>query len=148
MTRGGPARVAGFTLIEIILVLVVLAVAGALAVPAIQPAIDAVRAEAGARRVASFLDDARRRAVLGRTELTVSCRQREGELELGAPGAEGKVFRIPEALTIVSCRPESLRYFPQGAATGMSLALRDRAGRERLVSVGAFTGLARIESPP
>lgn len=148
MTRGRPARDAGFTLVEIILVLVVLAVAGTLALPAIQTAIDSVRAEAGVRRVASFLDDTRRRAVLERAEKVVRCRQREGDLEVGPPGGAAKPFAIPEPLSLVSCSPETLRYFPQGAASGIALTLRDGTGRERRVSVGAFTGLARIEDRP
>jgi len=129
-------------------VLAVLALASVLVVPAVQPALDAVRAEAGIRRTAAFLDDARRRSVLERKTLTVRCRFRENQLELGRPGGEPAIFRIPEPLTLAECRPELLRYFPQGAATGMALSLRDPRGRERLISVGSFTGLARVEDQP
>ena len=53
---------------------------------------------------------------------------------------------MPEAVAIVSCRPEELRYFPQGSATGMTLLLRDRRGRERSLTVGTFTGLSRVDA--
>lgn len=145
MTRVGPAAAAGFTLIELALVLVLLAVAGVMAAPAIQPALDSVRSEAAARRTATFLDDARRRAVLERRVLLVLCRPGEERLVLSGAAAGEKVFPVPEALEIVSCSPEELRYFPQGSATGWTLLLRDRRGRERTLSVGSFTGLSRID---
>lgn len=125
--------------------LALLALAGVLIVPTVQPALDAARAEAGARRTAAFLDDARRRSVLERTSLTVRCRLRENLLELEAEGKEPQAFRIPEPLALAECRPEQVRYFPQGASTGISLSLSGPRGRERRVSVGAFTGLARLE---
>ncbi len=136
----------GFTLIEIVLVLVLLAVAGVLAVPAIQPALDSVRAEAAVRRAASFLDDARRRAVLERRVLVVHCRPDEGRLVLLGAASGERPFQMPPAVAIVSCRPEEVRYFPQGSATGMTLVLRDKGGRERRLGVGAFTGLSRIDA--
>ena len=142
---GGCAAVEGFTLIEIVLVLVLLAVAGVIAAPAIQPALDSVRAEAAVRRVSSFLDDARRRAVLERRALVVLCRPAEGLLVLRGAASGERAFPVPPAVAIVSCRPEEVRYFPQGSATGMTLLLRDGGGRERSLSVGSFTGLSRVD---
>ena len=142
---GDSKTAAGFTLIEIVLVLVLLAVAGVVAAPAIQPALDSVRAEAAVRRTASFLDDARRRAVLERKVLVVHCRPGEERLVLLGAASGERVFQVPPAVSIVSCRPEELRYFPQGSATGMTLLLRDRGGRERSLGVGTFTGLSRID---
>jgi len=138
--------VPGFTLIEIVLVLVLLAIAGVVAAPAIQPALDSVRAEAAVRRTASFLDDARRRAVLERRILVVHCRPDEERLELLGGVSGERVFPVPAAIAIVSCRPGEMRYFPQGSATGMTLLLRDRGGHERRLSVGTFTGLSRIDA--
>lgn len=141
-----PGAGPGFTLIEIVLVLVLLAVAGVVAAPAIQPALDSVRAEAAVRRTASFLDDARRRAVLERKVLLVQCRPDENHLVLLGAAAGERSFRIPPAIAIVSCRPEEMRYYPQGSAGGMTLLLRDRGGRERTLGVGAFTGLSRVDA--
>lgn len=117
-----------------------------MAVPALLPALDSVRAEAAIRRTASFLDDARRRAVLERKVLVVRCRTEDDELMLDGGAAGEKIFPVPEAVALVSCRPEELRYFPQGSATGMTLLLRDRRERERSLSVGIFTGLSRIDA--
>lgn len=142
-----PAR-AGFTLIEIILVLVVLAIAGVLVYPALQPSLESARAESAARRTAAFLDDVRRRSVLGRAEIEVRCRPREGRLELSGAASGPRTFQVPEEMSLVSCRPDRLRYFPQGSSTGMALLLRDQRGRERRVAVGAFTGLASIGEAP
>jgi prepilin-type N-terminal cleavage/methylation domain-containing protein len=146
-SSGPSAPAAGFTLIEVVLVLVVLAIAGVIAVPALQPALESTRAEAAARRTAAFLDETRRRAVLGRKELEVRCRPRNERLERVAGAGEPEIFRIPEQLALASCTPASVRYFPQGSSTGLTLLLRDRRGRERRVSVGSFTGLAQVEAP-
>ena len=128
------------------LVLVLLAVAGVVVAPAIRPALDSVRAEAAVRRTASFLDEARRRAVLERKELVVHCKPGEGRLVLLGAASGERAFPVPPAVEIVSCRPEKMRYFPQGSATGMTLRLRDRGGRERSLTVGTFTGLSRIDA--
>jgi hypothetical protein len=119
-----------------------------MAAPALQPALDSVRTEAALRRTAAFLDDARRTAVLERRVLEVQCQPGEERLVLRGAAAGERTFRVPEPLTIGSCRPEQVRYTPQGAASGMTLALRDRRGRERSLSVGAFTGLSRIDAVP
>jgi len=125
--------------------MVVLAIAGAIAMPSIRPALDSVRAEAAVRRTAAFFDDARRRAILERRVLVVACREQERRLVLRGAAAGELVFSVPDAVTIESCRPEEVRYLPQGSATGMTLLLRDGGGRARSLSVGAFTGLSRIE---
>jgi hypothetical protein len=114
----------------------------------LQPALESARAEGAARRTAAFLDDARRRAVFGRRELEVRCNPRAGRLELLGETAEAKEFPIPEQVSLVTCRPQRVRYFPQGSSTGMTLLLRDLRGRERQLTVGAFTGLASVDFPP
>ena len=121
-------RGAGFTLIEIVLVLLVLAIAGVMAVPALQPALETVRAEAAARRTAAFLDDARRRAVLERRVLVVPCRPDEGRLVLrGARRRASGVSRCRTRWRSSPAGPRRVRYFPQGSSTGLTLLLRDRA---------------------
>ena len=128
--------------------LVLLAIAGVMAAPAIRPALDTIRAEAAVRRTASFLDDARRRAILERRVLIVQCRLEEKQLVLSGVSSGESVFSVPDAVSLLSCRPETLSYFPQGSATGMILRLRDRRDRESRLSVGAFTGLSRVEKVP
>jgi hypothetical protein len=127
-------------------VLVLLAVAGAVVAPALRPALDSVRAEAAVRRTASFLDDARRRAVLERRVLVVHCKPAEERLVLLGAAAGERAFPVPPGAAIISCRPEEMRYFPQGSSTGMTLLLRASGGRERSVAVGTFTGLSRIDA--
>lgn len=129
-----------------------LSIAGVLAYPALQPALLAVRGEAAARRTAAFLDDVRRRAVMGRKPLTVSCLTEENRLVVREDGRAGEepavTFAVPEHADLVSCKPEEVRYLPQGYASGFTLTLRDRRGQAYEVTVGAFTGLARLERAP
>lgn len=146
-SASAPART-GFTLIEIVLVLVVIAIAGVLAYPALQPALESARAEGATRRTAAFLDDVRRRSVLGRATLDVRCLVDEGRLDVLGAKEGPREFRVPEEVVLVSCRPERVSYYPQGSSTGLELLLRDRRGQERVIAVGAFTGLAAIAGSP
>lgn len=125
----------------------VLGIASVLAAPAVGPALEAVRGEAGARRAASFLDGLRRRSVTARVVLTVRCDPEEDRLAIEG-GASPEAYRLDEYVDLLECRPESFRYFPQGYASGALLRLRDRRGRAYRLSVGAFTGLARLEPEP
>ena len=149
MRAGAPWGVpctgaAGFTLVELVIVLVILAVAGSLAIPRIQPALESVRAEREVRDIASWLEKVRLRAVLERKVLQVRCDAAAGALELVGSEEGGEPFPTPENVTLVSCDPEEASYHPQGSAEQLTILLRDRSGRERRVTVGAFTGLARI----
>lgn len=86
--------------------------------------------------------------MLERAALEVRCVAREGRLEvLGGAGGK-RDFHVPEDVTLVSCRPDRVRYFPQGSSSGLELLLRDRRGRERRIAVGAFTGLSDISASP
>jgi hypothetical protein len=128
---------------------VILALAGALAVPALQPALESTRIEAAARRVASFLDDARRVSVLERAALVVRCVPGERRLVVEGGGEAAAKLRfptLPASVTAFSCTPERVTYLPQGSATGFTMELRDSRGRGRRLTVGAFTGLARVET--
>lgn len=116
--------------------------------PALQPALEAARIEAAARRAAAFLDDTRRRSVLDRVALTVRCRPDDRRLEVQGGSGGDAAFEIPPEVTRLSCTPEQMRYLPQGSAEGMTLVLRDARGRGRRLTVGAFTGLTRVEAEP
>jgi hypothetical protein len=130
-------------------VITILAVAGILIVPAVQPALESTRAEAGVRKVAAFLDDARRISVLDRKIVTLNCAPTENQLELQGVDLRKhgirSPFTVPEPLVLAKCQPATARYFPQGGAEAMELTLRDPRGRERVIKIGTFTGLARIE---
>jgi prepilin-type N-terminal cleavage/methylation domain-containing protein len=143
--RSAPpdAEESGFTLVELVIVLVVLAVASSLAIPAIRPALESVRMDEAVRRTASSLDDVRRRSVLERKVLVVRCDTRENRLGL----VGDKPFPLPGQVALFDCSEEELRYYPQGSASGLTLTLRDGGGRERRLTVGAFTGLVRVDDP-
>lgn len=138
----------GFTLIEIVLVLLLFSVAGALVAPALWPALESVRSEAAARRAAAFLDGARLQAVLQRQPRAVRCLPDENRLALVAGEEEVGGFALPGSVQIASCRPDQVRYFPQGFAGAFELELRDPGREGRRITVGAFTGLARVERIP
>lgn len=59
----GSARAPGFTLLEVVVVIAILGVMAALAVPNLIPVVERSKARGAAENLASFVDDARRRAM-------------------------------------------------------------------------------------
>ncbi len=147
--RLAPGRPApGFTLIEILMVLLVMSLAGFLIYPNLRPALTRVRGEAAVRKVASFLDTVRSEAVL-RGEPLVLRRDIEGRRLVARSVREGEEFsaslQLPESAEIVSFQPEEVRYYPQGYSSGLTVKIRDRGQREYRIAVGTFTALARVK---
>ncbi len=151
----GTRPSAGFTLLELLLVLFVLSLAGAIVLPSLQPLIARTGIESTARKAASFLDDVRRRAVQTGRVMTVTLDGEEGRLVAlpegtgeSPPGEEGGAevaFSLAAPAEGTTLLPQEIRYFPQGTSSGGVLAFH-RDGAEILrVTVSSFTGLATLE---
>jgi general secretion pathway protein H len=145
--RTGQA--AGFTLIELVVVLVIAGLLLALAPPLVSKAFPAVELRDAARRVAAGLRVARSRAVsrseeavwaldLQRRRFTVTGRDR--------------TYSLPEKLTISLFTAQSelhgegsgaIRFYPDGSSTGGRVTLA-RGERSYLVDVDWLTGRVSI----
>lgn len=136
----------GFTLLELVLVLFVFALAGLLVYPDLQPLMQRTSTEADLRRVVSFLDDVRSRAVAGGRILKVVHDDEGHRLVALVRGGEETIVhrRLPENLRLLGMKPEELLYFPQGNASGgvLTFAAEDGDSRSR-IEIGSFTGLSR-----
>ena len=73
-----PDRNAGFTLLEMLAALAVIALVSAISIPALRPPSDAMRLEAAARQMAAALRLTRARAIAANAEQIgrASCRER------------------------------------------------------------------------
>jgi general secretion pathway protein H len=136
----------GFTLLELLLVLLLISLASALVYPNLQPHLQRTRREAALRKITATLDDLRRRAVASGKVLVLTFDEERGDLLLREEGSgkEPEALSVPEGEKIASMSPALLRYFPQGHSSGAVLMTDEGRGVSYRIEVGSFTGLARV----
>ncbi|HET7873908.1 MAG TPA: GspH/FimT family pseudopilin [Methylomirabilota bacterium] len=134
----------GFTLIELVIVLFVLALGATVVVPAVGRGVDSVRGRAEVAGVAAFLRAAREQAVT---------RGEPHEVRLD-PAARALLLVSGGARTVRSTRQLSpgfeitpdvpggtaVAFYPQGLSSGGSFSIRAPGARPYIVSVDPLTG--------
>ena len=136
---------AGFTLVELLVVLAVLALALAVIPPSLSGAIDSARFKSTQRDLVSALRHARSRAVNSQQAAAVGINVKQTTIRLGDRQRE---LYIPDdaALTLVTAQREQLaehegaiRFYPDGSSTGGQVRfIRD--GQVWSVNVDWLTG--------
>jgi general secretion pathway protein H len=150
--RAVPAAspTAGFTLLEMMVVLVVAALITGVAVPAFQPAIASMQLRSAAQDVASGLRHARGTALasgreqtffldLGKHSYTLSDRKKAYSLP---SGVKLDLFTAEQELS-AETQSGYIRFYPDGSATGGRVSLS--AGERKLVvDVNWLTGVIAV----
>jgi general secretion pathway protein H len=150
--RGNERKNAGFTLIEIIVVLVIAAAALALVAPNLGGALARNELTAATREIASGLRYVRGHAMAsGRpAEFWLDVRQHRYSV-----GDKPKPRGLPASvkLTLITADTQAsrdgrgfVRFFPDGSSTGGKVLL-EAAGDKRLVEINWLTGYVRIVGP-
>lgn len=129
-----PTKQAGFTLVELLVVMVIMALAYSLAAPMVSTGVAGTELKAAARKLAAGLHKARSEAIAQRREtlLTVDVENRKFQI-----GGDTRVYQLPSSIGIklftaqselVNESTGSIRFFSDGGSTGgrISLAARDR----------------------
>jgi general secretion pathway protein H len=148
----------GFTLIELIVVLVILAAAMAVSYPSFTRGSAAVALRASARDVLNTFRHAREKAVTEQIGLRLAIDRERGELVLAdSAGREAGRYTLPGEVAIerlalgereIHDGGMVVRFLPNGSFEGAQVVLRSRTGsRLRIVSDPARGG-ARIETGP
>jgi prepilin-type N-terminal cleavage/methylation domain-containing protein len=137
----------GFTLLELVVTLSVLALAVGLAVPTIARSTDAVRARADAAGFSALLRHARERAIVTRTPQAVVVDPVARRVSVLAGGPEGEVREtrtLPARVSVEAEPPPALvvRFEPQGGGSGGDFRLTS-GGIVHRVTVDALTGRVR-----
>ena len=134
---------AGFTLIELVVTLFLIALVAALATPAIGRSTDALRVRAEVSGVSAFLRRAREGAIVKREVrvVTVDADQRM----ITDATAENEVRgrrRLPERLTVEADPPTalSIKFSPEGLSNGWRLRLLMAGGVAYRLTVDPITG--------
>jgi len=146
--RHRPSTRAGFTLIEVILVLLILALALALVPPLFQGALGTVSLMRDARELGNALRHLRSVAISTQAPqaLTVDVEARTYSV------GDRDVVQLPDSihLEIVTAQSEmtsetvgSFRFFPDGGATGGQIIL-SRSGHRLVLDIDWVTGRVRL----
>lgn len=144
-----PARTDGFTLLELLVVLAIVALMTAIAAPRFAAALPGAELDSGARKLAAGLREARSMAVSTNRAVPFTLR---GGANLYTIGRGGESRQLPGklAITLVTGRREisganqgSIRFFPDGSSTGGRIELKG-AGGKRSIEVDWLTGRIRL----
>lgn len=141
----------GFTLLELVVTLFVIALATALAMPAIGRGTEGLRVRVEVAGFSAFLRRAREQAVTTREERAVTVDPAGGVVtdEAGNHRVRGR-RPLPDGLTIEADPPAALtvRFSPQGSSSGGAFRLASRNGVAYRVTIDPLTGRVRSLREP
>ena len=135
----------GFTLVELLVVLAILALALAVIPPSLTGAVDSARFKSTQRDLVSALRYARSRAVNSQQAASVNINVKQGTMQVVG---RQRTLSIPDdvALTLVTAQREQLsayegaiRFYPDGSSTGGQVHLR-RGEQVFVIDVNWLTG--------
>ncbi len=138
----------GFTLLELLVVLVLVVLAVTLIPPMLSRGVPGAELRAAARAVAGGLTEARSRAIARNTEVTLTVDVEARTFAIGG----GRPRSMPQALSLslVTAQSEQLdearggiRFFPDGSSTGGRITL-SRGERNYDVTVDWLTGRVSV----
>jgi general secretion pathway protein H len=149
MPRRSSKRLAaaGFSLLEMLVVVAILALASALLMPMLERPSDTLRLEASARDLVGAMRLTRAAAIAGNAELALMIDVEERTFESPAVPRRSLDPNIEAKLTFAEPMRETearggFRFFPDGSSTGGDVRLKLN-GREAKICVDWFTGAAR-----
>ena len=144
-------RDAGFTLLEVLVTLVIMALALALVAPRFGDALPGVELQAETRKVVAMLRHARSKAVLLNQDIQIQLVEEPAALSIST---EDEPYRPPEHIRLelsagrVSAAAEqpiievdqAIRFFAEGYSSGGSITLSREDGRRASIHVDWLTG--------
>jgi prepilin-type N-terminal cleavage/methylation domain-containing protein len=142
------SRSGGYTLIEIVVVVAVLAVASAAVAPAVGRALDGVKVRTEVAGIASFLRWARQQAVTRGesqevsldTEARALLFRRAGGEAVAAVETRRQLSPLLHIAPASSLLPQSITFMPQGRSSGGSFRIEAVGPRVYIVTVDPLTG--------
>ncbi|MCB1762488.1 MAG: GspH/FimT family protein [Gammaproteobacteria bacterium] len=145
-----PASLAGFSLVELLVVLVLLVAALAIAPPYFKKGISSAELKSSVRLIAAGLRSAQAQALARKQEAVFILDVEKQQFSIGN---DGRSNNLPDALQLRLKTAESeqisdviggIRFFPDGSSTGGSITVTGDAGAQR-VSIDWITGKVTID---
>lgn len=143
----------GFSLMELVVVLAILAIGAAVVAPGVVRTADGVRARAEVGAVAAFLRSAREHAVTRRQAMEVRLDAETHTLVMRQAGSGGESIvqatRAVSTLLRIAVDPPapSVTFLPHGMSTGARFAIATSGMPAYVVTVDALTGRVSTERP-
>lgn len=158
LSRGSKG---GFTLLELLLTLAILAIAAGLVGPALVRMVENQRLESASRQVSAALRQARDQAIRQQRILIVRFEKDQKRLSLlDSDGTARGQIQLPTGVRLREVRhpgaheetsqafrqgPWTLLFTPSGTAEDAEIFLENERGRTMRIRADSFTGLARVE---
>lgn len=155
--KTSPARQAGVTLVEMLVVVAIISLMVGISFPAITSGVDSLRLNAATNGIVGFLNSGLNRA--DRRQQVVEITVSKTENALSMRSTEAGFFRkleLPEGVSITHVLPELLEnpdaprsflLYPGGTAPRFGIQIVNRRNVERIVRVDPITGVPRVEQP-
>lgn len=148
----------GFTLIELIIVLVIIAITAAVSIPRLGSIFDAKSFRLMVNKAIVFLRDARVDALSTGKKVSVIVDLEEGKLIRSTDGVEVETqnivfLQMPDEVTMGVEKEDKFKdeiiefaFYPNGTASGPRLHLKDTGrGRNAVIYIEPLAGLVRYE---
>lgn len=148
-------RAGGFSLLEVMIVVLLLAVASAVVYPSMSAGLRGLRLESTARQIVTLMKSARSRAVQQQKLYRVGFhREKNVYILANEYGETIREFALAKELTLrevvlggkaVEQDPFFVNFYPNGHSDIVTVVLAVDKGRQVQVEVDPITGLARVE---
>lgn len=159
MCAAGSSGSRGFTLMELLVVLVIAGLAISLVGPAFQRLLPGLTLEAETRKLAALLRHARSQAILSGAPVAISLDAESGGLRLSyreqpyvLPEHFSLALEAGPGVTDAAVGVTQILFYPRGDSSGGSLNLALDDGRNEAVSVDWLSGRVQrgllLEAPP
>lgn len=148
-----PSTQRGFTLLELMLVLLLMSLAAGLAAPLLGSGSGTLEAKSAARQLAAGLRKARSLAVSGQQETVLTLDLAQHRFQVSG---DARAYRLPAGLDLALYTAQSeqlqeqvgsIRFFPDGSSTGGRITIA-AGDRKTQVDITWLTGKVAIGSPP